>query len=189
MVGRATLSNLTGVAGDDVPPLAVRVGQVMTRTVRTCGPDDGLDVAARIMWEEDCGAVPVVRTDSAGRRHLVGMVTDRDACIAAYTQRRPLDAIPTRTAMARTVASCVPSDPLPVALKVMRTNRLHRLPVVDGDDQLVGILSLADVAREVRRERQAAGPPSVTAEAVGETILAIATARGGERTVAPRPAR
>lgn len=123
-----------------------RVEQLMTRIVRTCRPQDTLDVAARIMWEEDCGCVPVV---AAGVEHpkLVGMITDRDVCMAALTQGRALHAITVSSAMARDISSCRPTDTLPVAMQVLQTKRLRRLPVVAAEDELVGVLSLADLAR------------------------------------------
>jgi CBS-domain-containing membrane protein len=94
----------------------------------------------------------VVTQDEGGAR-VVGMLTDRDVCMAAYTQGRPLGAIKVASAMSERVCSCRVTDSLRVALTVLATNQLHRVPVVDADDHLVGILSLADVAREAARER------------------------------------
>jgi CBS domain-containing protein len=130
----------------------MKVEQLMTRTVETCRSTDSVNAAARIMWESDCGCVPVVTSDGDGAR-IVGMLTDRDVCMAAYTQGKPLAAIGVESAMSRQVCSCRPTDDLTVALNILRTNQLHRLPVVDADERLVGILSLTDVAREADRER------------------------------------
>lgn len=124
----------------------------MSRAVESCRPGDALNAAARIMWERDCGCVPVVVQEDGGAR-VVGMLTDRDICMAAYTQGRPLDAIKVSTAMSKRVCSCRETDALGVALNVLQSNQLHRLPVVDADDHLVGLLSLADIAREADRER------------------------------------
>jgi CBS domain-containing protein len=129
----------------------MNVEQLMTRTVHACRPDDPLNAATRIMWENDCGCVPVVLDEEGGAR-VVGVVTDRDACMAAYTQGRPLDAIKVSAAMSRRVCSCRPTDPVRVAVNVLRTNQLHRLPVVDANDHLIGILSLADIARQADRD-------------------------------------
>jgi CBS domain-containing protein len=131
---------------------SMKVGQLMSRTVQPCHPGDALDSAARIMWERDCGCVPVVAEEEGGSR-VVGMLTDRDVCMAAYTQGRPLHSIDVASAMSKNVCSCRETDSLGVALNVLRTNQLHRLPVVDADDHLVGVLSLADIAREADRER------------------------------------
>jgi CBS domain-containing protein len=68
----------------------MKVEQLMTRILETITPGDSLAAAARIMWERDCGRVPVVASADDGGRRLVGMVTDRDVCMAAWTQGRPL---------------------------------------------------------------------------------------------------
>ena len=130
----------------------MKVEQLMTRTVESCRSTDSVNAAAQIMWETDCGCVPVVRGDGDGAR-VVGMLTDRDVCMAAYTQGKPLAAIGVETAMSRQVCSCRPTDDLAVALNILRTNQLHRLPVMDADERLVGMLSLTDIGREADRER------------------------------------
>ena len=73
----------------------MKVQQIMTKTVSSCLPDDTTNQAARIMWERDCGFVPVVEGRASQR--VVGVVTDRDICIAAYTKNRPLDQIRLRS--------------------------------------------------------------------------------------------
>jgi CBS domain-containing protein len=154
----------------------MRVEQIMTRTVRTCAPDDSLSTAARIMWEGDCGCVPVVEQEGDGAR-VVGMITDRDICMAGYTQGRPLSAIRVDSAMARRVHSCRPTDSIPEALNILRTHQVRRLPVVDNGDHLVGMLSLADAAREAVREHGRKGR-EVTDTRIGEVLEAICVPRG-----------
>lgn len=129
----------------------MKVEQIMTHGASCCRPEDTLDVPARLMWEQDCGSVPVVQgSDGSGR--VVAMITDRDVAMAAYTQGRPLCAIPVASAMSRDVVTCRPGDPVSLALKILGDRQLHRLPVVSGDGEIVGMLSLADIAREARRE-------------------------------------
>ena len=152
------------------------VEQLMTRNVETCHPADSLSVAARIMWERDCGCVPVV-DEPNGAARVVGMITDRDVCMAAYTQGRSLAAIDVGSAMARIVHSCRPKDSVKEAMKIMEANRLRRLPVVDQDDRLVGLLSLADAAREVARA-QGHATTELTDARLGELIEAISAPRG-----------
>jgi len=166
------------------------VGQLMSRHIRACRPHDSLNAAAQIMWEEDCGCVPVVQEDEYGHALLVGVLTDRDICMAAYTQGQPLGSIEATSIMQRDLATCVATDPIGVALNVLRTRRLHRLPVVQGDGELVGVLSLADIARESRRETSQAEHPAVTLTAIGDMVAVISEARGGARevTVAHQPA-
>jgi len=161
----------------------MNVGQLMTRQIRTCRPDDSLNDAAQIMWEEDCGCVPVVQDDDREHPRLVGIVTDRDVCMAAYTQGKPLGAIPLISVMQRDLATCVETDPVGVALSILRTRQLHRLPVVAGDAELVGLLSLADLARESKREASQLDQPEVTVMAIGDTIALISEMRDAGRAI------
>jgi len=134
------------------------------------------------MWERDCGCVPVVEAEN-GTARLVGMITDRDVCMAAYTQGRLLSEIEVRSAMATSVRSCRPTDSLHSALKTMEKNQFHRLPVIDEHGRLVGILSLADAAREAAREH-AREAKEMTDGRIGEVLEAISVPRG-PREIAP----
>jgi CBS domain-containing protein len=119
------------------------VQDLMSRAVRTCSPRDTLERPAQSMWDSDIGAVPVVND---GNR-VVGMLTDRDICMAAYTQGQPLHTIRVDRAMARHVVSCRPDDEIATAQKLMQCHQVRRLPVVDRQGRLVGVLSLNDLAR------------------------------------------
>jgi CBS domain-containing protein len=125
----------------------MNVEQIMNRHVKVCHPQDSLNKAAQIMWEEPCGAVPVVDEQS----RPIGFLTDRDICMAAYTQGKPLDGLPVETAMARKVISCGVEDDLRSAADLMRQNHTRRLPVINRDGTLVGLLSLDDLACEAAR--------------------------------------
>ncbi len=158
----------------------MRVEQVMTRIVESCSPRDTLEAAARVMRDRDCGCVPVVMPEEDGLR-VFGMLTDRDICMAAYARGCALSEIPVSAAMSRDVCSCTPQDPLAVALKVLCTNQLRRLPVVDAHDHLVGLLSLADIARETTD-----GHARVTGSlAVGEAVGRITQPRPAHRELVP----
>jgi CBS-domain-containing membrane protein len=154
----------------------------MTQSVRTCSPQDTLDVAARAMWEGDCGTVPVV-DDS---RRVVGMLTDRDICMAAYTQGKPLAAIPVASAMAKQVVSCRPDDELLIAERAMQKARVRRLPVVDAKGRLAGILSLNDLARNTGKDR-AGKPRAISADEVTATLSAICEPGPGPGEAAAQP--
>jgi signal-transduction protein with cAMP-binding, CBS, and nucleotidyltransferase domain len=104
------------------------------------------------------------------------MITDRDLCMAAYTQGRPLSEITVQSVMAQNVCSCRGSDSLVTALKILQQNQLHRLPVLDADDHLMGMLSLTDVAREASREH-GRSTKDVTDAQIAETLEAIASPR------------
>lgn len=115
----------------------------MTRAVVACRAGEPLSHAAQIMWEHDCGCVPVLDDES----RVVGMITDRDACMAAYTRGLRLDQIRVGEAMSGGVHVCRPGDALEVAEQTMQSAQVRRLPVVDGAHRLVGLLSLNDLAR------------------------------------------
>ena len=115
----------------------------MNRNVKTCSPNDTLEVAARIMWENDCGVVPVV--DGDGR--AVGMITDRDICMAGFTKGLQYWQIPVSSAASKVLYAIKPTDPLQSAEDIMRTRQVRRLAVTDDSGKIVGILSLNDLAR------------------------------------------
>ena len=127
----------------------MKVKELMTRQVATVRPGEAAAAAARMMWDCDCGALPVV--DDDGR--AIAMVTDRDLCMTAMFRGRPLCDIRVADAMSKSIASSRPDDTVTNAEKVMRQNQIRRLPVVDGDRRLVGMLSLADIVRAAGRER------------------------------------
>jgi CBS-domain-containing membrane protein len=159
----------------------MKVEQLMTRDVSACTADQTLNVPADIMWNHDCGAVPVVSADGNGR--VVGIVTDRDLAMAAYTQGKPLWQVPVSVAMGSKVVTCKADDGLSRVQQLMRENRVRRLPVVDENGKLVGIVSLADIAREAERERSSPRK-EVAAQDVGETLAAISRADGARQVAA-----
>jgi CBS domain-containing protein len=128
---------------DSSRPNSVR--SVMTAGVRTCREDDALNLAAQIMWDNDCGATPVV--DREGR--LRGIITDRDICMAAYTGGAPLWALRVHDCMSLPVHTCSPEDSLERAVAIMAGAQVRRLPVVDAEGRPLGIVSLADIANNV----------------------------------------
>jgi CBS domain-containing protein len=160
----------------------MKVEALMTRAVRSCSPHDSLNTAARLMWEGDCGCVPVTLDADDGSRRVVGVITDRDVCMGAYTQGRALADIAVSTVMAQKVCSCSPRDNVEVALKVLASNRLHRLPVIE-DDRLVGLISLSDILREARRE-QAQKKKGIAPEAILAALEAICEPRTPRELVA-----
>jgi CBS domain-containing protein len=125
----------------------MKVEQIMNRDIKTCRPQESLNKAAQIMWDEPCGAVPVV--DDRGKP--VGFLTDRDICMAAYTQGKPLEELRVEIAMARRVVSCTAEDDLGSAAQLMRQHRTRRIPVTNRDGTVVGLLSLDDLACEAAR--------------------------------------
>ena len=147
----------------------MKVEQIMTRDVRACRPSDTLSHAAQILWERDCGVLPVV--EGEGKSRVVGMLTDRmSAC--AYTQGRVCAISP----WPRYALSCAPADTVEAAAERMRRAQVRRLPVVDESGQLLGVLSLADLAHEVKG-RGKAGSRAEALARVGEMLDGITQPR------------
>jgi CBS domain-containing protein len=153
----------------------MKVEQLMTREVRVCTEAETLNRAAQFMWETDCGCVPVISANGDGG--LVGIVTDRDVAMAAYTQGRQLQEIPVATAMARQVVTCNANDGISQAEALMRDNLVRRLPVLDDSGHVVGILSLNDVAREAQRQTSMGERAEVQKDAVAETLACLCQPR------------
>lgn len=122
----------------------MRVQDLMSHPAITCHVNDDLNVPAKLMWDHDCGVILVVRDDGK----LAGLVTDRDICMAAYTQGRSLDQILVNSVMARHVFSAHPDQKLGEVERMMVEHQVRRIPVVDEDNLPVGVLSLNDLALE-----------------------------------------
>lgn len=152
----------------------MKIEQLMTKEVVSCLPEDSLDHAARIMWEKDCGFVPI--TGSSEDRRVVGVVTDRDICMATYKRGKSLPEICVGDVMSTGIRVCKPSENLDTAESTLREAQIHRLPVVDDAEQLLGVISLADIACEAAREAGASQQMVTTAE-VGATLAGISQPR------------
>ncbi len=129
----------------------MNVVEVMTSPVHACGWHDTLARVAQIMWDHDCGCVPVVNTQG----DPVAMITDRDVCMAAYTQGKTLSEIPVMTAASHHFYSVRPGDSVEAALHLMRTHRIRRVPVIDSGGNMIGIVSLRDIATAQRATKDA----------------------------------
>lgn len=123
------------------------VRDVMTRNPRTVAPDATVREAARTMREEDAGIMPVVQD---GR--VIGVVTDRDLAMRVLAEGRNPDQTRVSEVMSSDVHVCTPDDRLVEAVRIMGEENVRRLPVVDRDDHLKGILSMTDVAREAEMD-------------------------------------
>ena len=150
----------------------MQIQEIMTKDVQSCRVDDPLNVAARIMWERDCGCVPVV--DLAGR--AVGMLTDRDICMAAYTRGVPISEISAESVMSKELHVCRAVDAIDVARKSLAARQIRRVPIVGADGRLVGILSLSDLARTAL-VLKGSKPNGFPADAIETTLAAISRPR------------
>lgn len=146
----------------------MKVQDVMTKTVASCRPDASLAAAAALMWDYNCGQLPVV--DDQGK--VASVITDRDICIALGTRNQRASEVSVGEVASRPAALCTANDNLRAALRTMAAERVRRLPVVDHEGALVGILSLEDVTLQARHHGDTDRPP-VSFEDVMHTLGAI----------------
>jgi CBS domain-containing protein len=121
----------------------MKVKELMTRQVSTIRADEPASTALRIMWECDCGSLPVV--DDQGR--ALAIVTDRDIAMTSMFRDTPASELHVSDAMSREVHFCGPEDAVIAAEKTMAAHQIRRLPVIDRERKLVGVLSVADIVR------------------------------------------
>lgn len=164
---------------------ALTVGELMKTSVRTCCPDDTLNRAAQIMWDNDCGCVPVVDSNSC----VVAVITDRDICMAAYTTDQSLSQLRVSSAMSKAVYCCAAYDSLATAEGLMQARQVRRLPVTDRDGRLLGIVTLGDLARHL--DTHPAGATEVSPDELAWTLAGICRphASSTERSPTSRRAR
>jgi CBS domain-containing protein len=144
----------------------MKVKEVMTKDVRICGVNDNLSTAARTMWMRSCGVLPVVDQ----KAQVIGVLTDRDICVAACSKDRAPSSIAVSEVVTRKLYSCPPDVDVREALQIMRQRKVRRLPVIDAKGKLRGILSLDDIAIKAG---EAAKPSELSAEDVEGTFEAI----------------
>lgn len=154
------------------------VQEIMSKPAVTCRSTDSLHFAAQLMWEHDCGAIPV--TDAEGK--LIGIVTDRDICMATYTQGQAPQAIRVADAMAKQVFSGHFNDSLESIEALMSEKQIRRVPIVDGDKHPIGIVSMNDIARYT----PAANKKSGVEHMITRTLAAICRPRSAIQAAPPR---
>jgi CBS domain-containing protein len=147
----------------------MRVSEAMTREVRICTPGQPIREVARTMAAIDVGVLPVGEND-----RLIGMITDRDIAVRAVAQGKGPDT-PVREIMSEHVEYCFDDEDLDRVAQGMAEVRVRRLPVVNRDKRLVGILSLGDVARRGHQR-----------EVVAATVAEVSTPGGPHRQAAER---
>jgi CBS domain-containing protein len=154
----------------------MRARDVMASPTITCHVNDPLDVAAQKMWDADIGVLTVVNDEGK----LTGMITDRDICMAAYTQGRPLGELLVNAAMARHVVSAGPETDIADIEQLMSKHQIRRVPIVDAAGMPVGIVSMNDLVIEsVQPDTAMKHGPSK----VADTLAAICE----HRTQLPKP--
>ena len=160
----------------------MRVKEVMMGTPYYCQPETNLGVAAELMWNANCGFLPVEASDGK----VIGVVTDRDICIALGTRSRLAGDVLVSEVMSGKLCSCAPDDEIHVALQTMKDGRVRRLPVVAKDGSLVGVISMDDIL--LRTEPVSLGKePELSSDEVVRTYRAI-TQRQVPQVVAQKAA-
>ena len=152
----------------------MKVRELMTKNVACCRAETNLATAGELMWENDCGVLPVV--DEAGK--VTGILTDRDICIALTTRDFQSSKIAVGDAAIPKVVMCEADDDIHSALKTMRREKIRRLPVVNRAGALEGILSINDIV--LRAEKgDARIQPELTYDDVVHTFQGICAHRPG----------
>ncbi|ASY63448.1 Inosine-5'-monophosphate dehydrogenase [Sinorhizobium sojae CCBAU 05684] len=125
----------------------MRTEEAMHPGVRWIGPDTDLRTIARIMKEEDIGALPVGEND-----RLIGMVTDRDVTLRAFANGDDVSSLTARDVMTKEIVYCRTSESVEDAIHLMESKKIRRLPVINDDKRMVGMLSLGDVSHCTSQE-------------------------------------
>jgi CBS domain-containing protein len=125
----------------------MQLSQIISHDVKTISPEASIRDAAMCMREADIGALPV-----CDGQKLVGMITDRDIAVRAIAQGEDPEQCRVSDAMTSDVIYCYEDEDVEQAVKIMEQKQLRRLPIVNRDKQLVGILAQADIARTGRDE-------------------------------------
>ena len=149
----------------------MKISELMTRPVQMCRASDALDRAAQLMWDHDIGALVVV--DEPGQ--VIGMITDRDICMAAYTCGLALHELSVDHAMSKHVVACGADDSADAVAALMAKHKIRRIPVVDETNRPIGILSLNDLSRTMASGRD------LPASKVAGTLAAICEHRTPSR--------
>ena len=136
-----------------------KCNEVMTKNPLCCLPEDLATKAAGLMKSENIGSIPVIENEQT--KKLVGIVTDRDLTLKILAEGFDAKSTKVEAVMTRKVVTCRAEDDLQKALDAMSEHQLRRIPVVDGDNKIVGIIAQADVATRVDQ-------PQKTAEMVKE---------------------
>jgi CBS domain-containing protein len=119
----------------------MKVKDLMMGSPCCCQPESNLASATELLWNANCGFLPVQSTEGK----VIGVITDRDICIALGTRNRPASEVSVGEVMSGKLHSCAPDDDVRAALLTMGEAKVHRLPVIAQDGTLVGILSMDDI--------------------------------------------
>ena len=145
----------------------MKVQDLMSKSAISCRSETSLAAAGAMMWEHDCGILPIV--DEAGK--VTAVITDRDICIALSTRDAPSSQITVGDVVKPNALVCAPEDDIHVALKRIGEGKVHRLPVVNSEGILVGLLSINDII--LRAEKGDGRKPGIAYEELMGVLRAI----------------
>ena len=124
----------------------MKVKEIMTPNAKAIWLTESLADAAQLMWENDCGVLPIIKDG----RTVIGMITDRDICMAAAMRDKNPSGVSVEEVMMGLVYSLDPEDEIDEALKAMQEHKIRRLPVINAEGELKGILSMNDIVLNAR---------------------------------------
>jgi CBS domain-containing protein len=160
----------------------MKVKDAMMETPYYCQPESNLGSATELMWNANCGFLPVQSADGK----VIGVITDRDICIALGTRNCPAGEVSVSQVMSGKLYSSAPDDDIHTALQTMMEARIRRLPVIAQNGTLVGVLSMDDIL--FRAEPRSPGKePELSSDEVVRTFRSIAQ-RGDPDVKAKRTA-
>jgi len=144
--------------------MGMNVRDAMTARPRSAAPDTPLSQVAQLMDNQDIGAIPILDGD-----RLVGMITDRDIVVRGLAKEKDLRGMSSREIASGELITVRPDQDLSDALHLMAQHQVRRLPVVDDQNRLVGVVSQADIARDLNDK------------SVGEMVAGISQPPQGTR--------
>jgi CBS domain-containing protein len=142
----------------------MKVQSIMSKDVFSVVTNQTLNEAAKVMWEHNCGCVPVVNEQN----EAVGMLTDRDIAMASYINGKGLSDIPVTDVLSRDLISASPQDDISEVELKMQTHQVRRIPILGKNAELVGILSMNDIALACQDRGSSIKPKEVS-----DTLAAI----------------
>jgi CBS domain-containing protein len=145
------------------------VKEVMNQEVTTCSRETTLESAAMLMWNGDCGTVAVVDDESKA----IGIITDRDICMAVALQHKPASEIQVQEVMSHHLFTCQPESDIMNVLKTMSFQKVRRLPVTNSSGQVEGIISIEDLIARAERGRRGIQTPELSYDDTMTTLKAI----------------
>ena len=150
----------------------MKVSEVMTKSPASCSSDMNLGTAAEIMWNSNCGFLPIL----SSQQKVVGVITDRDMCMAMATRNRLPGEITVQQVSSGVIYSCKSEDDISTALEMMKEKGVRRLPVLDATGKLAGVLSVDDLVLHADSE----GRGSLSSEDVVHSLKKLYSSQLGQ---------